>query len=239
MSIKNMHYDFKQKLNKIDSNAYVGLKIPEIDRVLNRALNAYISFIAEPRKQPTPLGFEKIQRTIDDIRPLVANNVELPVQSYSGEKMAIATLPDNYRHYVSGVLIAISNGEEKELKINLIKHDDRNITDVFEESDFDWREINARFYSGGIKLFLNNFTIKKFSIDYIARHLYIHNAENFGSGTYILPDGTTLTGYNDCILPLQTHDEIVDLAVLMTTNDLMLSNEYQMKKDALVTKQIL
>ena len=38
-NIKNMHYDFRVKLNRIDSAAYRDLKIPEVDRKLNEAIN--------------------------------------------------------------------------------------------------------------------------------------------------------------------------------------------------------
>ena len=48
-NIKNMHYDFKQKLNRVDTNTYSGLRVPEIDRSLNNAINLYMLLIAEPR----------------------------------------------------------------------------------------------------------------------------------------------------------------------------------------------
>lgn len=38
-SIKNMHYEFKQKLNRLDTNKYVGMQIPQIDWRLNEAVN--------------------------------------------------------------------------------------------------------------------------------------------------------------------------------------------------------
>ena len=69
MSIKRMHYDVKVKLNKVDSQQFRGLLIPEIDWALNEALGIFIKRIAEPRKiqQPFDFGFEKNQRYIDDI----------------------------------------------------------------------------------------------------------------------------------------------------------------------------
>jgi len=39
MTTKEMHYDFKQKFNKIDSQKNKGLLVPEIDWLLNEALN--------------------------------------------------------------------------------------------------------------------------------------------------------------------------------------------------------
>jgi len=235
-----MHYDFKQKLNKIDSNAYTGLKIPEIDRVLNRALNMYILLIAKPRLKSTSKGFEKIQRTIDDLRPLISNNHELEVVNSNSSEINYSLDFTNYLYYLSTAkLLCSKGGVEKELNTIVIKHDDRNINSVFFNSDFEWGECNIRFFNYGIKVFTNNFTVKSFSINYITKHPYIHNAENFIGGKYLLPTGKELTGYQDCILDEITHDEIVDLAVLLTTNDLVLSDSYQMKKDVSIMKQII
>ena len=44
-----MHYDFKKKLNKIDSQQKKNLLIPEIDWTLNEAQNLYVDIIAQPR----------------------------------------------------------------------------------------------------------------------------------------------------------------------------------------------
>ena len=61
----------------------------------------------------------------------------------------------------------------------------------------------------------------------------MHNAEDFGtSSQYILPDGVTLTGFQDCELPFQTHTEIVDIAALVLTGQLQYS-DYNIKREKL------
>ena len=70
MTISEMHYDFKKKLNKVDSEQNRNLLVPEIDWALNEAQELFIKMVAEPR-QRSFLGFEKSQRTIDDIRTIV------------------------------------------------------------------------------------------------------------------------------------------------------------------------
>ena len=42
-----MHYDLKLKLNKLDSNQYRNLLVPEIDWVLNEAETIFIKSIAK------------------------------------------------------------------------------------------------------------------------------------------------------------------------------------------------
>ena len=63
MTISEMHYDFKKKLNKVDSEQNRNLLVPEIDWALNEAQELFIKMIVEPR-QRSFIGFEKSQRTV-------------------------------------------------------------------------------------------------------------------------------------------------------------------------------
>ncbi len=63
MNIKEMHYDFKQKLNKIDSQQYRNLRVPEIDWKINEAYEVFVKSIAEPRVN-NHLGFD-VESAID------------------------------------------------------------------------------------------------------------------------------------------------------------------------------
>ena len=244
-NIKNMHYDFKQKLNKIDSNAYIGLQIPEIDRILNRALNLYILLIAKPRLKNTSLGFEKIQRTTDDIRPLVIDGKVIASKfTNPPELLGKGTLPDDYLYYLSGSFAAERNGHTKELEMKVVRHNNRNRNTAFHDggfygSDFDWGVVNIRFNNKGIQAELKDFELVVMSIDYIKKHPYMHFAEGFSANGYNLPNGELLEGFQDCILEEITHDEITDLAVLLATNDLVIQDNYQMKKDVSIMKQLI
>lgn len=223
MNAREMHYDFKQKLNKIDSQQYRNLKVPEIDRKLNEAQEIFVKIIAEPRFK-SQLGFEVNQRTIDDIRTLVIN------QPFSGgitptvfdNSSFLITLPDNYMYHVASKIYATKETcENKLLKANQVEHDDENEESPFNKSSFEWRWSNFRFISEGIRAFTDGtFTLTKYCLEYIKRPRIIHNAQDWIGGTYTLLDGTVLTGTQSCELPVATHGEIVDLAVLITAGDL-------------------
>ena len=211
-----MHYDFKQKLNKIDSQQYRNLRIPEIDWKLNEAQELFVKMIAEPRLR-NYLGFETSQRSIDDIRTVV-------VKDYCSSIVNnIATLPENYWHFLSGY-VTMDKGNCKGVKsnpINIRQHDDEFEVSPFDSSSFEWREVNALFYEKGLKFYTDGtFTNKLFCMNYIKELKYIHNAADFGAGSYRLPSGTLLTGSVSCELPKGTHREIVDLAVAIASNDL-------------------
>lgn len=230
MDIKGMQYDFKQKLNKIDSQQYRNLRIPEIDWKINEAYDIYVKSIAEPRSR-NHLGFEGIQRSIDDLRTIVENDVEIPTSLIPGTNNYLAVIPEEYQHYVSAKIKMSKEGCGSRVGRALQKqHDDRHEESEFDKSSFEWKEVNIRFYTDGIKIFTDGtFTVESICLDFIRKHPYIHNAEDYIGGTYNLPDGTVLTGTQSCELPEHTHREIVDLAVLIATGDLQIP-DYQIKQ---------
>tara|TARA_R100001460_G_scaffold19735_1_gene40958 strand:- start:414 stop:1136 length:723 start_codon:yes stop_codon:yes gene_type:complete len=234
MSIKNMHYDVKVKLNKVDSQQYRNLRIPEIDWALNEAQGIFIKMIAEPRKVKMlfDFGFEKNQRNIDDIRTIVKNN-EVVYTKKENDFEYYIELPEDYQFLVHAkAVLAKNNCKDVSASCVVRQHDDEFEFSPFDRSSFEWREINLRFYDKGIKAFSDGtFIIDNLVLDYIKKPGYIHNAEDFGTAAqYKLPDGSLLTGFKDCELPSHTHPEIVDIAVLVLTGQLQYA-DYNIKRD--------
>ena len=227
MTIKDMHYDFKKKLNKVDSQQYRNLLIPEIDWALNEAQELFIKMVAEPRLR-SYLGFEKSQRNIDDIRTLVVNDNCLDVSNNT------VSLPENYWHFVrADVKMSKGNCTGIKGKFHVRQHDDEFENSPFDKSSFEWRTVNGVFYENGVKFYTDgSFTVDKFCISYIKKPRYIHNAEDFRSGTYNLPSGIVLSGAVNCELPEHTHREIVDIAVLLVSGEIN-TPDYQTKLNKL------
>lgn len=228
MTIEEMHYDFKMKANKVDSQKNRNFLVPEIDWLLNEAQEIFIKNIAEPRHPNSPLGFETSQRTIDDIRPLVVS-ADITVTAN------MATLPTNYMFFVRGRAsmqkIVGTVICEREGIVFIRQHDDLFEESMFDKSSFDWRVVNALFVAQGLKIFATDFTVNKLSISYIKKPAYINNAQNFVGGQYRLPDGvTTLSVNQNCELPAHTHRDIVDIAVLLASG-LTQNPDYSIKKD--------
>lgn len=217
-----MHYDFKKKLNKVDSQQNRNLLIPEIDWAINEAFELFVKMIAQPRSK-SYLGFEMNQRSIDDIRTLVINNQCLTVSNN------IVTLPDNYWHFLNANVTMTKGNCSAKARFHPRQHDDEFEKSPFDNSNFEWRTVNGLFFNGGIKLYDDTtFTNDEFCMSYIKTAPYIHNAEDFRNGTYKLPSGTVLTGSQDCILPAHTHREIVDIAVLIVTGEIQ-GADYEIK----------
>lgn len=228
MTSRDMHYDFKTKLNKVDSQQYRGLRVPEIDWALNAGQEIFIKMVAFPRFN-TRLGFEKVQRNTDDIRTLVLSSGALVPASN------VVTLPSDYWHYLNGIVTLNKEDcpDDVTANIKIRQHDDEFESSPFDKSSFEWRTVNAVFDSGGLRFYTDGtFTIPTCTFDYVRHPLYIHNAQDTTGGNYNLPSGVNLTGSQDCELPEETHREIVDIAVLLVTGQIQIP-DYQIKLNKL------
>jgi len=231
---RNMHYDFKVKINKIDSQKYRNFRVPEIDWKLNEAQDILIRLIAFPRIFQG-VSFEVNQRSIDDLRTIMVDNLSLSAQKVDNRYMF--TLPNDYMHHVSSKILCTKGECSKYIRSNIVRHETEFETDTFTVSSFEWEEVNILFSSittiplpdapTSVNLSViyaytdDSFEISSMLLNYLRKPKYIHSADDAVGGTYTLPDGTVLSGYQNCELPETLHKEIVDLAVLITTGDLL------------------
>jgi len=234
MTIQEMHYAFKIALNKIDSQQYRNLTIPEIDFLLNQAVDLFIKMNVRPRYNIIP-GFEKTQRDTDEIRSVVIADQRLEtIEDVRTENYTYFRLPDDYQYYISAEVI-MNNGVCGDKKGRLIvrQHDDRFEDSPFDRSSFDWGEINAVFDSIGIRCYKeSNVTLNTLLLTYIPLLPYIHFAEGMPNNTYTNLRNETLTGVQHCTLPDTSHSEIIDIAVLLATQDLQIP-DYNIKLNKL------
>jgi hypothetical protein len=219
MNVKEMHYDFKAKINKLDSNGNRNFIIPEIDHLLNLALELFVENVAFPRKSDVNFkGFEKGTRNIEEIRTLVTN---LRFNK-DGEYFLI---PDSYWFYVKSEALC-SKGACSSISITptVRQHDDVFQGNSFNKSSFEWRELNITFDQNGIKPYIEDFVVDSLDVTFIKKHPYLHNAGDYRGGTYTKLDSIVLTGTQDCLLIDSTHKYIVDLAVLLASQNLSSTN---------------
>lgn len=219
MTTREMHYDFKQKFNKIDSQKNKGLVVPEIDWLLNEAAELFVKRVAQP-KVDNGLGFETSQRVIEDIKSIVVGGVWTPVTNN------VIALPANYLYFVRcRVKLSKGNCKDQEGVLYIREHNDLFEESQFYNSSFEWREVNGFYESQGIQSFTDGtFTIDEAKLSYIRKMAYMHNAQDFGTGAYLHPSGVTLTGTVNCDLPEHTHREIVDIAVMLAASEVQTSD---------------
>ena len=188
MTIKDMHYDLKKKLNKVDSEKYRNLLIPEIDWALNEAQELYIKLILQPKLKDY-LGSSMTQRTLDDIYTIVRQERD-PENSFAVVNN-VAELPHDYWYYLSSN-VTMSKGAclGVEGKVFIRQHDDEFERSSFDFSSFAWRTVNMVFFTKGVRFYPEkDAIISSFQISYVKRLRYIHNAEDFRDEKYALPSG--------------------------------------------------
>lgn len=213
MTIQEMEYDVKFKLNKVDSNAFRGLKIPEIDWKLNEAQDIYINNAIASKRQ-NGLAFEINERITGDIAPLVVKATILPAGN-------LIKLPSNYRNFVKADILVKKGDCQLLNKVWLVQHEDISEYDYFSQPSFEWQEANGYFETGGLVVQADG-TIQSAELVYVRKPKYMHNAIGFDPAGYRLPSGELLQGVQNSELPAQTHREIVDIAVSLIATELEL-----------------
>lgn len=232
MDIREMHYDFKTKLNKLDSSQNRNILIPEIDRKLNEAAFIMVKSIVQPRFTPE-VGLEMNLRTIEDFRTIIVNSFPLSTTPYDATSytVSLSDLTEDFMFYIDSTVQA-TKGNCKEVDCDVIvrKHNDKHKISPFDISSFEWREVNIHFMGDNIRIFTDGtFEVNSLKLDYLRKMTYMHNAQDFRTGGYNLPDGTFLTGRVNCELPENIHPEIVDLAVLITSGEIN-AQDFQLKQ---------
>ena len=233
MLTREMHYDFKTKFNKIDSQKNRNLLVPEIDWLLNEAAELFVKKVAQPKAE-NGLGFETSQRIIDDIKSIVKPGTWIPVTNN------IISLPSDYLYFVRcRVKLSKKNCKSQEAVLYIREHRDLFEESTFYNGNFEWREVNGVYTDQGIQSYTDGtFTIDQAKLTYIRKWPYFHNAQDFGAGSYNHPSGVTLTGTVQCDLPAHTHREIVDIAVMLAASGVQTS-DLQVKLGKLGFNQIV
>ena len=214
MNSREMKQDVKFKVNKLDSKQNRNFLVPEIDWVLNEAIEIFVYLVLHPKKA-RDFGWHEAQRSLDDIRTLIVTKElqKIETNEYS--------LPDDiyYRLKDRGEAV-ISQGKCKHKKANFIlkPYEVLDVNDTTNQSSFEWRRVVAYLLDGKkIKVLNNNchVEINNLTLTYIKKPAFVHNAGDFKNNTYTKLDGTVLTGYNDSDLPEHTHREICDIAAML------------------------
>jgi hypothetical protein len=231
MNVKEMHYDFKFKYNKVDSQRNRNFRVPEIDWFLNEAEDIFKKLVAFPRYS-TRLGLESSTRNTDSVSNIVKT------ESINLVQLTFA-LPIDYSYFVNATATITRGGCTRKAKFIPAKHDKQNEFSEFYSTSFEWGEVYGFFEEGGIKIIEEPFSVvTKLHMKYIRKTQYIHNAEDFNVLGYTLPSGVALSGTQDCELPEETHREIVDIAVALASGNLQ-SSDYNVRMNKLQINQLI
>lgn len=218
-----MHLDFKIKVNKIDSQQFANIEVPQIDWLLNEATELFIKNKLG-LNNIYKLGFEGNQKRIEDLRPLVVKGEEITTSSLSDE-VYTATLPSDYLYYVRSEVEATKGDCTDKLSTIIVQHDDLNniLNSEFFSPSFEWRETPAVFSNNTLFIYSDgSFTITKVYLDYLKKPKRIQYPEGYENGEYRLPNNQLINTNQDSDFKdnMFAAREIVDLAVVLATTNL-------------------
>lgn len=237
MDALDMQYDFKMKLNKLDSQQRRNFLLPEIDWLLNEAQELYVKQIFNPRESILP-GFETEQRSRDTLRTLIENRQLNLNQSQmhlgNGNTYESESIPSNYMFLikVEGHFKDAECYEGKDVRVYVEQYDDEAVRSPFNRSSLLWREFVLYMADDVFLLPISKEEVEKFRkgtgkqfesclkliLTYLRKPRTIYTVPKDGKfkDGYVLPSGEKPYAQNQsvsCELPEFTHREIVDLAV--------------------------
>jgi len=229
MTVENMHFDFKMKLNKVDSAKNRNFRPEEIDWLLNEAMDIFI-------KQ------RYHSKSFDDLKELVIVDKTCDVTTYNADenlyKADFSTFTPSYMYYISGHAFLNKTDtscatEDRYADLYIRELTSRIQHTAFADSSYEWQEIACSFINtagndslaSGLLLYTDGtFTIKHLKLNYvkIPKRIAISN--------YSLLDGTSVTK-QDCELNPVFHNHIVDLSVALAAGNLQMPDlNYKMQK---------
>lgn len=230
-SIANMHQDFRMKMGFVDEQNYFDFTVPEVDWLLNNAYEVLVRRALFPMREPPFEGLT--QRAADDFSEALVEVSAQPPDPRTG-----FAIPDDYMYFVRGRVLS----EKDRCRISgmLIPraHQRAGDVSVVDDSDPMWEEVNVWFREGRMVFddYPEDWKLVQVDYVYLRRIPYMHYAELIGG--YELPDGTVLTGRQDCPFKREVCIDIVDTAVLLGTQGLRSLPDINIKLQALKQKNI-
>tara|TARA_R110000851_G_scaffold18032_5_gene56865 strand:+ start:846 stop:1574 length:729 start_codon:yes stop_codon:yes gene_type:complete len=242
MTISEMHYDFKVKLDKVASQTKEDFNVAEIDWLLNEAQDVFIKQ-RYGLNNPHRTGFEVTQKRIDDLSSLHVKQPEqvgiTPTLTSGVYEVPLSSLTHTYLFYTRGsVDVTVTNCPTTTMQLRHIQADDLSdaLRDPFNQSSitdgvlFNFGKSSGNLATTSIYIYPGTLTLGDVYIEYIK-----HPRQMF-FGTYTYIDGSTTTLTN-CELPEHTHSEMVDQAVLIASGIIEHPTYQQMKKQKVFNQE--
>lgn len=237
-SIRELHYQFKLNIDRVDSLSNPDFNVAEIDWLLNEAQLIFIKQRMNPTSNPKQKGFEQSQKRIDDLGNLV---IKFPAQtgltpqnpSNGVYEVPLQNLLFPYMYLLSAWVEAeITPGCIKNIPLKFTQHDDYRyaLEDPFNSAgeEFIPYNIGRSSASNNEALYIySNYPISKVYVE------YIKYPQRVSMGTYPYIDGVTYAEQTLETSP-QTHPEIVDIACFLAGSNTQNPEYIQVRQSKLL-----
>lgn len=249
MSIKELTYDLKFKLDKVDSLQHENFLPAETDWMLNEA----IDLIVKQRfgiNNINRTGFEGNEKRIQDLKTLhvkcpsiIQPAIPTIVVQQGRYEIRLSSLTFDFLFLTrASALASKTHCSNRVIGLKEVQNDDYNdiSVDPFWKPSFEWREAPVNFGrsdtlnddKGSMYIYTNqDFTIDEVYIEYIK----IPN--KVCSGGYKDINTGLITSVVECDLPTELHREIVDIAVSECARIISDPNFLQLKQQKLLVQE--
>ena len=204
MTSVEMHIGFRVKFNQVNANKNKAFLSQEIDLFLNDQMDKFVELRTDREGNYKNEGFEESQRRLDEIRTVIKENSTNAALTPPGtlvlssfDKGKKITLPVDYKKLVfdgcdtdAPCNFKYSYVQNRLTSNQLIGH---VLHDKYHTSHPD--SPVSQIVNSELRVYENNFTVT---------HIYI---------TYVYDYPRIVYNVQDCVLPKDTHREIVDMAV--------------------------
>lgn len=241
MTIRELQYQFKINLDRVDSLSNPDFNAGEIDWLLNEAQLVFIKQRMSMRSNSKQKGFEESQKRIDDLGNLV---IKFPLQvgvtptlvSPGIYEFPLSSLTYPYLFLLdTWVEVQVNENCTKNIPLRFTQHDDylQALKDPFYSSheEFIPYNIGRSSSSVGESLYIySSFTVNTVFVE------YIKYPSRVSLGTYPYIDGVT---YPEQTLEtaMHTHPEIVDLACTLAALSAQNPEYIQLKQTKLLINE--
>ena len=233
MNIREMHYEFVLRTNKIDSLSNKEFTPLERDSFLNEAITAFVnrSYNGTNAKG---IPFEATQEMLDELRTLVVNSpIDQPWLAYSSKSdnayvFDLSNLKYEYLHLIR--VYSEVSGCSNPVTVNMVQYDDLNryLTNALTQPNKLWKRL--------IGVIANDKLIVYSTDDFVVEQIapsYIKAPAKVSLAGYTDINGVITTNV-DCDLANNTHSKIIDLAVLIAQGVLENQLGYQVSQQKIV-----
>ena len=221
MTSLEMHIDFRVKINEVNSNKNKRFTPEEIDWILNDQVDEFVETRSTPKSNNKNEGFEETQKRLDDIRTVIkeATTDGDKVTTYDlvaliiGEfdKGKTITLPST-GDYVYRKLVSDTSDTTTTCSIHAKVPNRLFSTAIIANALKDEFHTShaespiSELVGTTLRVYENDFTVDNIAIFYVYEYPRI------------------VYSSVDCVLPVHTHREIVDMAVSKVNAELNMGN---------------
>ncbi|HMT02020.1 MAG TPA: hypothetical protein PKD00_01710 [Burkholderiales bacterium] len=214
-SVKDLHYGFRRRVNKIESLQNRNFYVEQIDDYLNEATLIFVSEVAEQ--------FEYSQHYTDDLRQLIKYDVSTAL--INADIYTEATLPPDYYRILKSYSFAVTDKctIPRRMQHYYTQSDDVEafLADELYNPNFEWAETGIRLAGNNLLVYHDNkFSIQDVKLDYISRHPRIANPSDSIGGSYTLPNGTVAVQQDLILDSTNQPEKIMDIAALLAYMDI-------------------